>query len=78
LSIANLLDLLKKRGLESRVQSCEQLMARLAEDRFTTAALGQFKRGKSSLLYAIVGRNLFADGNTPSHHRNDERPIWRS
>ncbi len=61
LSIANqlrsLLDLLKKRGDESRVQSCEQLMARLAEDRFTVAVLGQFKRGKNSLLNAIIGRD---------------------
>jgi hypothetical protein len=54
-----------------------QSMARLAEDWFTTAALGQFKRGKRSLLNAIVGRNLFADGNTPSHYRNDERPTKR-
>jgi hypothetical protein len=69
LSIANqlrsLLDLLKKRGDESRVQSCEQLMAKLAEDRFTVAVLGQFKRGKSSLLNAIIGRNLLPTAILP-------------
>jgi GTP-binding protein EngB required for normal cell division len=69
LSIANqlrsLLDLLKKRGDESRVRSCEQLMAKLAEDRFTIAVLGQFKRGKSSLINAIVGRNLLPTGILP-------------
>ena len=69
LSIANqlrsLLDLLKKRGDESRVHSCEQLMAKLAEDRFTIAVLGQFKRGKSSLINAIVGRNLLPTGILP-------------
>jgi hypothetical protein len=47
LGIANqlrrLLDLLKKRGNEARIQSCEQLMTKLAEDRFTIAVLGQFK-----------------------------------
>jgi GTP-binding protein EngB required for normal cell division len=69
LSIANqlrvLLDLLKKRGDETRVQSCEQLMAKLAEDRFTIAILGQFKRGKSSLLNAIIGRDLLPTGILP-------------
>ncbi len=69
LSIANqlrsLLDLLKKRGDESRVQSCEQLMVKLAEDRFTIAVLGQFKRGKSSLINAILGRNLLPTGILP-------------
>jgi small GTP-binding protein len=69
LSIANqlraLLDLVKKRGDETRVQSCEQLMAKLAEDRFTLAILGQFKRGKSSLLNAIIGRDLLPTGILP-------------
>jgi hypothetical protein len=59
------LDLLKRRGDESRVQSCEGLMAKLAEDRFTVALLGQFKRGKSSLLNAIIGRNLLPTGIVP-------------
>jgi small GTP-binding protein len=69
LSIANqlrsLLDLLKKRHDESRVHSCERLMAKLAEDRFTIAVLGQFKRGKSSLLNAIIGRSLLPTGILP-------------
>jgi GTP-binding protein EngB required for normal cell division len=63
--LRSLLDLLKKRGDESRVHSCEQLMAKLAEDRFTIAVLGQFKRGKSSLINAIVGRNLLPTGILP-------------
>jgi GTPase Era involved in 16S rRNA processing len=69
LSIANqlrsLLDLLKKRGDEARVRSCEQLMAKLAGDRFSIAVLGQFKRGKSSLLNAIIGRDLLPIGVLP-------------
>lgn len=69
LSIANqlrgLLDLLKKRGHEWRVQLCEELMAKLAEDRFIVAVLGQFKRGKSSLLNAIIGRDLLPIGVLP-------------
>jgi GTP-binding protein EngB required for normal cell division len=63
--LRSFLDLLKKRGDESRVQSCEGLMAKLAEDRFTIAVLGQFKRGKSSLLNAIIGRNLLPTGILP-------------
>src|ERR1700693_487496 len=66
LSIANqlrsLLDLLKKRRDESRIHSCERLMAKLAEDRFTIAVLGQFKRGKSSLP---SGCPEFNDGLCP-------------
>jgi GTP-binding protein EngB required for normal cell division len=69
LTIANqlrtLLDFLKKRGDETRVQQCEQLMAKLAEDRFTIAVLGQFKRGKSSLLNAIIGHDLLPTGILP-------------
>ena len=59
------LDLLKKRGEESRLQQCESLLAKLAEDRFTIAVLGQFKRGKSSLLNAIIGRDLLPTGILP-------------
>ncbi len=40
-------------------------MAQLAEDRFTLAVVGQFKRGKSSLMNAIVGRNLLPTGVLP-------------
>jgi GTP-binding protein EngB required for normal cell division len=69
LAIANqlrtLLDLLKNRGDSARVPLCEQLMAKLAEDRFTIVVLGQFKRGKSSLLNAIIGRDLLPTGVLP-------------
>jgi GTP-binding protein EngB required for normal cell division len=59
------LDLLHHRGKETRIQQCEQLTAKLAEDRFTIAVLGQFKRGKSSLLNAIIGRDLLPTGILP-------------
>lgn len=41
------------------------LMTRLAEDRFQLVVLGQFKRGKSSLMNAIVGRPLLPTGTIP-------------
>ena len=60
-----LLDLLKARGSEARFHRCEELMVKLAEDRFTLAVVGQFKRGKSSLMNAIIGRELLPTGVLP-------------
>jgi GTP-binding protein EngB required for normal cell division len=42
-----------------------ELMSKLAEDRFTLAVLGQFKRGKSSLMNAIIGREILPTGVLP-------------
>lgn len=44
---------------------CDALMTKLAGDRFTLAVLGQFKRGKSSLMNAIIGRELLPVGVLP-------------
>lgn len=41
------------------------LMERLAEGRFYVTCLGQFKRGKSSLLNALVGRAVLPTGIVP-------------
>lgn len=60
-----LLDLLQKRASEARFHRCEELMVKLAEDRFTLAVVGQFKRGKSSLMNAIIGRELLPTGVLP-------------
>jgi hypothetical protein len=45
-----LMEILKKRGSDLLIHSCQELMVKLAEDRFTLAVVGQFKRGKSSLM----------------------------
>jgi GTP-binding protein EngB required for normal cell division/uncharacterized protein (DUF1778 family) len=58
-------DALQKCGDETRDRHCEALMVKLAEDRFTLAVLGQFKRGKSSLMNAIIGRELLPTGVLP-------------
>jgi GTPase Era involved in 16S rRNA processing len=63
--LRNLRDLLRKRENGASVQSCERLMAKLAEDQFTIAILGQFIRGKSTLLNAIIGRDLLPTGILP-------------
>ena len=43
-------------------EECRELMSKLAEDRFTLAVVGQFKRGKSSLMNAILGRDILPTG----------------
>jgi len=43
----------------------QDLMTKLAEDRFTLAVVGQFKRGKSSLMNVIIGRELLPTGVVP-------------
>ena len=55
----------KQRGSEAPLRQCEKLMVKLAEDRFTLAVVGQFNRGKSSLMNAIIGRELLPVGVLP-------------
>jgi hypothetical protein len=43
----------------------QALLARLAEDRFNLAVLGQFSRGKSSLMNAILGVDRLPTGLLP-------------
>jgi GTP-binding protein EngB required for normal cell division len=63
--LRSLREIFKKSGDEIRFRQCGELMAKLAEDRFTLAVLGQFKRGKSSLMNAIAGRELLPVGVLP-------------
>ena len=63
--LRQLSEILRLRGSEYRSKHCAELMAKLAEDRFTLAVLGQFKRGKSSLMNAIIGRELLPVGVLP-------------
>lgn len=58
-------DAMSALGLDKSTDEFYDLMAKLAEDRFTLAVLGQFKRGKSSLMNAIIGRQLLPVGILP-------------
>lgn len=58
-------ELLKVRRSEARVAACDALLSKLAEDRFTLAVLGQFSRGKSSLMNAVIGREILPVGLVP-------------
>ena len=53
------------RGDAERAEQSQTLLVRLAEDRFNLAVVGQFKRGKSSLMNAIIGRDLLPTGLLP-------------
>jgi hypothetical protein len=58
-------DALTALGRENSERLCDELLVKLAEDRFALAVLGQFKRGKSSLMNAIIGRELLPTGVLP-------------
>jgi GTP-binding protein EngB required for normal cell division len=51
--------------LEAEEEQVRGLLVKLAEDRFNLVVVGQFKRGKSSLMNAIVGRELLPTGLLP-------------
>jgi predicted GTPase len=63
--LRSIIQALKILNREETKKGCEELMVKLAEDRFTLAVLGEFKRGKSSLMNAIIGRNLLPVGMLP-------------
>lgn len=58
-------DVLRRTGDAQRAAAAHELLVKLAEDRFTLAVVGQFKRGKSSLINAIVGRQVLPTGVLP-------------
>jgi predicted GTPase len=43
----------------------QELLVKLAQDRFNLVVVGQFKRGKSSLMNAILARDLLPTGYLP-------------
>jgi ribosome biogenesis GTPase A len=57
--------IMDERKDEVQADRCRDLLVKLAEDRFNLAVVGQFKRGKSSLMNAIIGRNLLPTGLLP-------------
>jgi GTP-binding protein EngB required for normal cell division len=63
--VHQLADVLRGAGDEPGEKAAHELLVKLAEDRFTLAVVGQFKRGKSSLINAIVGREVLPTGVLP-------------
>ena len=56
---------LSRDGRTTLADKCQDLQVKLAEERFNLAVVGQFKRGKSSLVNALVGEALLPTGYLP-------------
>ncbi len=57
--------LFQAHGAQEAAERCQALVVQLAEDRFNLAVVGQFKRGKSTLMNAVLGRDLLPTGLLP-------------
>jgi GTP-binding protein EngB required for normal cell division len=63
--LLRLAQLARETGTEAVAEEARELAARVAEGRFYVACVGQFKRGKSTLLNALVGRDVLPTGFVP-------------
>ena len=63
--LQRLADLAESFGAERVVNDARALAERIAEGRFYVACVGQFKRGKSTLLNALVGEAVLPTGVVP-------------
>lgn len=63
--LLQLSDLAGELGAEHVVEEARELAARVSEGRFYVACVGQFKRGKSTLLNALVGHEVVPTGFVP-------------
>jgi putative ribosome biogenesis GTPase RsgA len=58
-------DLAARAGLPSLATEAERTAERIADGRFYVACVGQFKRGKSTLLNALIGEPILPTGVVP-------------
>jgi GTP-binding protein EngB required for normal cell division len=63
--LSRLADLAQELGAEPVAEEARELASRVAEGRFYVACVGQFKRGKSTLLNALVGYEVVPTGFVP-------------
>jgi GTP-binding protein EngB required for normal cell division len=63
--LLRLADLAQELEAEAVAEEARELAARVSEGRFYVACLGQFKRGKSTLLNALVGYAVVPTGFVP-------------
>ncbi len=63
--LETIIEAARELGAEQVLTETVELRARLAEGRFYVACVGQFKRGKSSLLNALVGHPVLPVGVVP-------------
>jgi GTP-binding protein EngB required for normal cell division len=65
LALQTILHLISEQSHPEQHHQCRELLTRLAEDRFVLAVVGQFNRGKSSLMNAILGLDRLPIGIVP-------------
>ena len=63
--LLRLAGLAQELGAEPAAEEARELAARATEGRFYVACIGQFKRGKSTLLNALVGCEVVPTGFVP-------------
>ncbi|MGB9106913.1 MAG: dynamin family protein [Terriglobales bacterium] len=64
-ALARLSAIAAELGADRAASEARDLAARVAEGRFYVACVGQFKRGKSTLLNALVGQSILPAGIIP-------------
>ena len=64
-AIRGLMQLARQRQRSENAARAQELLARLAEDRFQLAVVGRFNGGKSSLMNAVLGQPLLPTGVRP-------------
>jgi GTP-binding protein EngB required for normal cell division len=63
--LKSLADMAAEVGAEALGREASELAERLSQGRFFVACVGQFKRGKSTLLNALIGRAILPTGVVP-------------
>jgi GTP-binding protein EngB required for normal cell division len=63
--LARLASLAEKVGAQHIAEEARELAVRISEGRFYAACIGQFKRGKSTLINALVGEPILPVGFLP-------------
>lgn len=63
--LARLVRLAEELGSRHAAREARDLAARVADSRFYLATVGQFKRGKSTLINALLGESLLPTGVAP-------------
>jgi GTPase len=66
----------ERSGLESEITELGMMLAKLDRAVFQVAVFGMVGRGKSSLLNAIIGRDLFQTGAIHGVTRERQQVVW--
>ena len=61
--LTRLRDFSRKLKLEGSVASLDEVIKRLSEDTFNVAIVGEFKRGKSTLINALLEKSKNSRGD---------------